>query len=354
MIGFLPERIYNLVKNDTEYLKLESDIKEKIIKDDLVEYIIAYELCKKENPYIQNSYDDIVKRLIQDPAMVRELTILETVDENTLLTLLTNETDIENKLLFYIQILGVLYTSFTDSQRIKYINDYINLFEAEKDNNHFSEKLYIEYFNYKCFLLKQTIQDKNFQFEENTFSQFIENVDALINEIMNYFPNNNAYIKNYLYHYKIFNIFDYLANIYEYVGISEIFLNIIEFNLPKILANNEFKYSNFNFYTMQLYDLIVKVYFDCRDEKALVYLSKIITMINDSVKPENRRSTIKALNFYNKVLNFSYLNFIMKYKALLDFYLPNFPLKLDINLFSSKELEIINRFSSASDSIYGQ
>lgn len=350
MIGFLPERVYRIVKNDPEFKEWEIKLNEAIRSDDMVERIIKEETVGlNSDMQLLAKRDAVFKRLLS-PDLERNVKIMETNDETTLLEMLQTETDLENKLFIYQNLIGIVYYLSTNPKVLAYIREFVKLVEESKQT--FSEKIHEEYFTYKCFLIKSELFDSpRTRLNIGMFQEYCNQMDVMINEICTRFDGTN-YIINLMHHCKVFQMFDFFATMLDYFGPRRELVTIIEKEVLPNLKANEFKYAEFNYYKIQQLDAIAKFFFDLRSDRFFVFLGQIIDTINSSFEPENRLNTNKALNYYNDSLTIYYLNLVTKYRHVVEVELPEYPKKINLEKMTKKELDITSSFLSSTDILH--
>ena len=332
MFGFLPEKVYAKVKNDANYIAYETQINAAIASSCLVERIVKEEQLDKAT--LLTARNEAITRLCTEEEQ-RSVTIMETSDKATLLSMLETETDAENTMLIYQQLVGIcLFASNPEAK--PYMDEYI--FLCENTDNDFCEKIWEEYYTFVCF---ETIfiQFKDKIFSTTGFDELKELMDAKAAEIENRFGN-SSYICDLIEHIKIKMSFYYLGYLLDNFGTISPIGNIIENKILPYVENISFKYSAFNLFKLRIYECTAKYYFDMRSRKYFDALDKTVNLINLAMAPANKAETVKAVNYYNDRLGFDMLNLLAMYRKITITLLPEFKNKVNVSLLTQDEKDI--------------
>ena len=332
MFGFLPEKVYAKVKNDANYITYEAQINAAVASNCLVERIVKEEQLDKVT--LLATRNEVITRLCTEEEQ-RSVTIMETSDKATLLSMLETETDAENTLLIYQQLVGICLFASNPEAR-PYMDEYI--FMCENTNNDFCEKIWEEYFTFVCFKkIFELFADKIFRMEDfDTLKNLMEIKGAEIKERFK----GSDYITDLIEHIKIKMSFYYLGYLLDNFGTISPIGSIIENKILPYIENISFKYSSFNLFKLRIYDCTAKYYFDVRSRKYFEALDKTISLINLSIVPINKAGTIKAVNYYNDRLGFDMLNLLAMYRKITTTLLPEFRNKIDLTNLTQDELDI--------------
>lgn len=344
MLGFLPERVYRAVKDDVEFQAWEIALNEAIESDDLVQRVVKEESFGENGGLEWVAKRDAVFDRLLTPVLRRNARIMETNDESALLAMLEAETDIENRLFIIQNLIGVVYYLSDDPKILEYMQEFIR--QVEAGDLQFSEKILEEYFTYRCFQIKREIFHKpRTRFRLGMFKDYCEQMDGIIEMILRRCPE-REYAINLFRHCKVLQMAEFFASLLDRFGPRYELIPMIDNEvLPQLTANN-FKYDDFGYHKIMLYDSIAKYFFDLRHHRFFFVLDDIIGMINASFRPENRRKTVKALNYYNDCLIIYYLNLVTKYRKVLE-KIPNYPGKIDLKMMSAEEKQITATFKSS-------
>jgi hypothetical protein len=345
VIGFLPERVFRILKEDSEYQEWESALNNALQSDDFVERIVKEEEINDNGGIELLAKRDAIFTRVLSPVLLRNAKIMETNDETVLMEMLKTEADLENKLFIYQNLIGIVHYLSTEPAVLQYIEEFIRLIEESKQV--FSEKLHEEYFTYKCFLIKhEQFNHPDRHLTIGMFQDYCKQMDVMIEGICTLFGHTD-YIVNLMRHCKVFQMFDFFATMMDYFGPCQELAAVVEEEVLPILAVNTFKYSEFNYYKLQLLDAIAKCFFDLRSEKYFDILGMIVEMINRSFTPDNREQSVKALNYLNDRWTMYYLQMVTKYRHIVECKIPEFPQKIVLEHMSAGEKAMTADFNSS-------
>jgi hypothetical protein len=345
MIGFLPERVYRILKEDSEYQQWESALNNALQSDDFVERIVKEEEIINNGGMELLAQRDAIFSRILSPVLLRNAKIMDTNDETVLMKMLEAETDLENKLFIYQNLIGIVHYLSTEPAVLQYIEEFIHLLEESKQV--FSEKLHEEYFTYKCFLIKhEQFNQTNTHFTIGMFQDYCKQMDVMIDGICTLFGHSD-YIVNLMRHCKVFQMFDFFATMLDYFGPCQQLVTVVEEEILPNLSANTFKYSEFNYYKLQLLDAIAKYFFDLRSEKYFDTLGTIVEMISRSFTPSKREQSVKALNYLNDRWTMYYLQLVTKYRHIVECEISEFPQKIALENMSAGENAMTADFNSS-------
>ena len=332
MFGFLPEKVYAKIKDDANYIAYETQINAAVASSCLVGRIVKEEQLDKAT--LLAARNEAITRLCTEEEQ-RSVTIMETSDKAALSSMLETETDAENTLLIYQQLVGIcLFASNPEAK--PYMDEFI--FMCENTNNDFCEKVWEEYFTFVCFEeIISLFENKIFNF--NGFDELQSLMEAKAAEVEARFGN-SSYIRDMIEHIKIKMSFYYLGYLLDNFGTISPIGVIIENKILPYVENIQFKYSAFNLFKLRIYDCTAKYYFDMRNRKYFDALDKTISLINLSMMPANKAETVKAVNYYNDRLGFDMLNLLAMYRKITTQLLPEFRNKIDLTNLTQDEIDI--------------
>ena len=343
MLGWIPERVYALVKDDKKYQEWVAALHGCIRSDDIVGRILDEEKARVGlGPKLPIEREAIVR--LCPPELVREYDYTYMNAAEPLIAALETETDQENRLYICQMLAGAIYRP-TKPEGLKYVNQYIEEYEAAKKKN-FSEKIHEEYFTFKCQL---HLNDKFFckmpRLRIGDMNAFAKWMDELAAPITKRFGE-SEYITKLIAHCKVRQVFYFLAHAIEVLGPRRDIGYIIKTEVLPSLEAIEFEYADFNHYKMQIYDMICKYYFDLRDPLFHEWLKKCTELIDLSFT--DKEKSCKALNYYNDILGIHYLTLVTKYRQLTEVYMPWCDHNVNTDLMSDLEKRFTDTFESAS------
>lgn len=314
MITWLPERIYNRVKDNEDFKIAESNLLnvynlETLGLEDYRDTLKHSEELKVYLSVVANNIPDY---------MQRELTIIQTEDELSLLTMLRNEKDIENILMIYYQLIDNPYIQ-KPNKNLEYRTKYIELVEAS--DIEFSTRIWVKYFQFKA--------------KANVGLPFVDFLEYL--KSINVPNKEEPYVYDIITHKTLDEIHYWLtihnATIEDCINIE---------NFVKSLT---FKYDKFNLYTLRIKKELFLVYFYERNFlESRRILHELVEYINWGIS--NPEYTNKALNHHNLVLNKCFNEELGFFSELLK-YLPN--LHMEIPEYSTKDRFAINNQETLND-----
>lgn len=261
MLVWLPERIYEAVKNDTSFIAAEGAMKTQIV----LSAFQSYRSYLETHPTVQ-VYLDTVKSLLPDP-LKRELAIMQTEEESHLLHLLASETDIENILMIYYQLIDFPY--FGKPLGREYKRKYLELLNK---NSHatFSARVYVKAMQYEA------------QITDKTLPELLDFLNAFIVRF------EDDYSRDFALHKRETELL-YWAETHKLTRTERRML--YDSRLP-------FKYDAFTIYRLQLIkQLFLHAFYDREFLEAKEYLDAVFDLLRYATA--NKGQTIKSLTHHN-------------------------------------------------------
>jgi hypothetical protein len=333
MIIFLPERVYEEVKNDGEFIAINGE---------LVNYVhvsnTSFEdhLNKTTNwpgTNLPQRYMSLVKSKVNE-VYQREIDIMEDTGETSLLKRLESETDVENILMIYYKLIDVYITNAIKNAEFR--KKYTDLVEQHKGRQ-FSTRVWVKYSQYKAkekvgqYLFDNPTEDELM----GIFNEYMVYLDSLIAEI----PNSDTdYVHNILQHKKLDEIQNILSTMlvnYSQRDTLSLFMDLVLRTVNSI----EFKYKLFNLYTLRIMKDVFFHYFFVRDfENCKASLTRIVQYINWALN--NKEYAIKSLSHHNLILISNFVEEVGFFSRLLSCF-PDFPENLVMTYpFNSRFYEL--------------
>ena len=341
MLSYLPEKVYESIKNNKDYALLADELTEKIFgKDEDICFVQSLLDYVSENPLIEQiqkaSYDMVDKK------QHKMLDILFT-DDYECTEEEFNNLPIEAKLYYiYTQERGDTTLTVSFGERVK---RFLKLYEEIKNKEDISDFIHIVKYTYVLF--NEMIEtQKEYPHYENVVKKWFELEEKEYKEIFNYVSDSSDSVKNILYHKRIQMVAIYFELFGQFIDSDnkDILNKFVE-----MMDNKEFKYNDFNWFKISFNYMMFQYYIDNVDyENALKHFSNVYNLVEYSFK--NKRYAIKALNHFNKAFLGEYLGFVRYFFVFVTRLLPSikaYLIKEIGNLKDQDKLFIYNDISDA-------
>lgn len=311
MLAYLPEKIYETIKNNEEFAEFIASSGNKIFGDEHISFVKSFLLYDDDNLNIQDiqkkSYEIIDKKYHK---------ILDILFNSNYVY---NEEELKNESL-ETQMLALYETYNGDmcltEEFLERIKKFIQLYKQLTDTEEVSDFIHIIYYS---FILIQEIFKMR---EDLTFTQ--EEVQNWLNLEEKEFAETMKKIhlmdsaKNILYDKRCQMLIYFFEMSGQFMTNNIGLIPIIESKLE----NQDFKYNNFNWFKILFYQLSFEICLDyCEYEMALQYFQKIYSLIIFSF--QNKKYAMKALNHFNKAFLDEYLGYLRYFYVMLERFIPN-------------------------------
>lgn len=345
---FLPEIIYNEVKQDTKYLEITKRVTDQL--DSKMNCIIEYnELVNNQEIY--NEINDYMKQNLSDKNLkiwecfCADVTYNDDQDgwQQTEDIIQTHKRDVDLDVKMYAYYMELANTQDHESERwINNIEESIKIWENNQDKT-FDPRLYTKYYWDKheqfCFHLKEKKTSVIDAFQEYT------KIDAEIKKFLRT-KHESDYFWNIINHKTLYTIVMFWGSINNRTlddkHDSERVLAALD---TKIFTLPNYKYNSFNMHLMEWLWINFKWLMDTKQiNKAMMVWEIIMNTLHESTK--NKPNMIKALNHHN----FSYLaNFLLHVTNLREIEkmfvnsIPGFQERLPNMNWTQSEFDVINK-----------
>jgi hypothetical protein len=346
MFIFLPERVYEQVKDEQNFITLTSELVQYIDIDNISFEEYHIKTATWHDTDIPERYVAFVKSKVAQEYQ-REIDIMADKNEVSLLSRLEAETDVENILMIYYHLMEEVYITNV-IKHTEFRNKYIELVE-QQTNKEFSTRVWVKYFQYKAKAEVDRYSFENLSEDEliTLFKEYVAYLDTLITVVP---KSNMVYTANILKHKKLDEIHSMLKTVLlkrNQMDNLTLFFDCVMQNVNAV----KFKFELFNLYTLRIMREIFFHYFFVRDfENCKKYLTKITEYISWAFN--NKKYSIKSLTHHNLRLISNFMQEVGFFSTLLA-HLPDFPVN---NLeqyptndkfceFNKEALENFNTFS---------
>lgn len=341
MIFWLPEAVYTEVKDEEQFKQLESKILSKmnssVLKEDLV---VASNTLSKDN---DSDYVDLVQYLNKYSSFYTLMSSADSIEvANNLIETSGSITDI----LYARYSLEATLLAPTDQNRhellldTEYTNnikEFITLVDSKKG---LDLRLHLKAFQYKAFILRQEALNAEVSFEDYFFK-----LSVMLDEYLN--KNSGEYFSNILKHKYVYELQQYIDSIPSLNLVSVDIIDEMYSQVKGLLDKYTFKYSDINYYKVQLYLSIFELYLDNSNlTKAEEILEEIKLMVETGLSEEGREMLFKALTHQNLELTSTFLLTL----NLINHIFKVFDIELKLPLTESeKDVVVNNNFSILND-----
>ena len=296
MNNFLPERIYNKVKDIADYQVIDKLINDnKTACVDIVSFLMSDDILSEKFADAKSKLSMIIRQNCPIDYYL-QYQVMFINDEQSLLNTLSLTSDVETKLMIYQE----LYSFMNKLTFEQYMQEYIILYEANS-NIYLSSKMHIEYFLFKCFFYR-----RNVIINSNMVQDFIEFMNTLIDQIKSECDLDTL---NHLFVRQLAEFFADAANIAKNDNIIVDYIKQYPLTIPN------FEYKNYSYHVMQLEDKLFDLYFSVRDfDNAYKTIQRLIVYMNNALL--DKKQLIQGLNFYDYNVSLQLLALITKYKQI--------------------------------------
>ena len=337
---FFPERVYlslQYVDGSDDLLK---EIDEFMASDSLAEYSKKSRYLFDVN-YNRKALSEIAKMrgmLVDHPNYQREMNIVFLGSKISTINVedYTSDDDVENVLMFYYFYAEYCFNNCGNKEAADlYINKYLELFNQNKDFE-YSDRIYVKVLQYEWEHNKEKFYEAINKKEKTAavgFSEFNSYIKQSYNEMLSrYHKLQNDSFKEVMKHKFIQEYYNWLkaSNDFMINCTSADIILMMQYIEAEIMQLG-YKYENFNYNLFMTYYYLFMNYFEVRDfNNAARMLKTNINLINYAY--ENFGLTLKSLTHHNFHFENEFLRMAMFYSIMLEDYLPDFPVKINIDL----------------------
>jgi len=332
MIYYLPERIYEILKDNNEVTNKLKNLEYKFSEfDNFKDYISGYSRLENGDPEMKalhNEIDNLIKNLLYDkPILLKEFSINNgdlSVDDMINMFNFFDEKqgiDLENK--FYL-LSNIINKSEDHNISERYIETYVSLYETTLDNvkKDLSKYIHLKYMYSKIYIISKYWIDFEDTGENTWISRYLDTVYAECIKAYNITNDKditlNYYLEALTTGIKRLNYNREYNKLYDTIWLNEVMIHI-ELGL---LSNNDdeinFQYEEFNSGYLLLLDEMATIF--CLHSYKIPFLfilGYIVKYINNSF--ENKKTLLRGLSYYDKVNHNMYALIVSKYLKLTEF-----------------------------------
>jgi hypothetical protein len=343
MFLWLPERIYNNIKDNKEYLSIIKPIEDKLAEiDDLVLFNNVYVDGSILNPadfWLKSNLSGLDKKLY---SII--MTDFSSFSKDDIIKFLNDEQDIENKLFILYEAESSLVGN-PDDFYFELVGNFIEIVDKNSETI-FSERIYVKYLQYKSLLIRRNILTSSEFVGVSEFDSFFNYIMEIKNKICNLFSNSD-YIRNIICHKVIFEVmlFSFYVMFNHVLTLKNNELNYIHNKCLSLCYNTDdnpikFKYSGSSPYEIGMMYVIFQHFIVRSDLLESVSIhNMIVDRCNEMLK--NKKLLIKASLHHNldDLLSVLLSMFVVNKINLL---LPTFyTSKIDETLLTENEKKVI-------------
>lgn len=310
MLLYLPERIYNVIKDDENYKIMAEKATKQIFGENDIDFLKIIYNYENSNEIIKELQNYIYKNTPEKYHLELKLSFSDDLSE---FEKDFDKMDMETKLYWLCEMEdgNMSLTKDFNSRNMKFLRLYRNNVLPEKEK--YSEFLHCMYYSKLIYekIIEYTEKEKNFHLVKD----FFEYEAKIFNEIIE-FSNLEAF-KHMMYSKReqMFLLF------YEFIG--QFCLEYIETNdfIKKCLINKNFKYNSNNYFKLMFYSLCFQQLIDKFDlNNAKICLDNIMDIINYNFN--NKSYAVSALNHYNNAFIDEFLNYTKFIYNIIKKYMP--------------------------------
>ena len=333
MLNYLPERIYQKIKDDPRW-----DEVDKLINDQfkscgtLVDVVLFDENSKKYKLYDYQKYLDTLNALVDEKCpeykVQLRITLDNSLDKDHFLALLDEAEfkEYDRETMLYI-LSYLISTSYDDKTFNIYQKQYVQLYESIglEERKTLSNYINLKYINAK-------VEDYSINLAPRNEDYLVQTI-KLLNHLYEEFK---QVIDKDLLSYIYIEIFDHtMTNAFLYVA-NDILLyeKLPEIVIPEDIKNNKYKGLSIN--ELGIIDKEFELFMAVRDfESAAKKYDEAIEWINESLR--HPQELFKVLRIYDKVMAPNYCALLRRYVKIMDKYLnEDDDLKININSFDKE------------------
>ncbi len=311
MLSYLPENLYNILKNDAEYHKIVEECTNNVFSYDDVCFINSLIKYDDGDENIEK-----VKKITYEKIDPKYHQILDVImNNNVRYDEKHKNDDVE------LQLLSMYYanngdTSLTSEFKQRVLR-FLELYGNNRDNN---LSAYVHIIAYTYYIFREIYKIlNNGVYEKQDLDNFLnyENESYLyLNKLL---ETENESVKNIMYHKRIQMLtifFEICGHLFMREDLSLIAL------LEEKMNISEFKYNEFNWFKVIFNQLVFQHYVDRGlYQDSIKYFSQIYNLICFSF--ENKKYAIKSLNHFNKAFLDDYIFYLKHFYNFIYKHLPS-------------------------------
>jgi len=315
MLSYLPEKVYETIKNNKDYALLADELTEQMFgKDDNICFVQSLMDYVSENPIVKKLQEESYKMVDKKYHKLLEISFSDNFiyDEENF-----KNAPIEMKLYgLYVEENGDTTLTYDFEKRVE---KFLNLYNTISNKDEVSEFIHIIKYTYVLFDKMMKIRD-NYPYSKEDINEWLKVEEKEYNELKELLGDCSDSVKNILYHKRIqmmtifFELFVQFVIRYDDYELIELFESNIDIK--------DFKYNDFNWFKILFNQICFQFFIDNADYvNALKYFSNVYNLIEYSFN--NRRYAMKSLNHFNKAFLGEYLGFVRYLYVFIERLLPS-------------------------------
>ena len=295
MVNYLPERIYNKIKDDERFIELDKVIQDFFASLNTLTDIVYKDTGTRNNENLYNLYISTINSLVDEYCpeykLQTRITIDPTITKDQLIGWYESDNmdyDLETK--FYI-LSYIINNSFQDRTFAKYQNEYFKLYDSltDEQTGEFPSYIHLKYMVSKVerYAVEDAPKDMTF------ISKVTELLDYLYNKL--YLKIGNPLIK-----YAYIELYDHnIGNALQYIDDWKVYEQIRTTNLREDLIDESF--DGYSIPQLGIIDKKFEMAFSIRDfDMAYTHYKEACEFIDKAM--ENPSKLFETLCIYDKIM----------------------------------------------------
>lgn len=310
MLIYLPERLYENLKNDEKYHQLSKDYTEEFIHNN--DFLNIIRQFTKVNPKLLSLFEYIRESLPKNQKIEFDIVMSHNLKE---FQDKFDEMDVETKIYYlYAYDDGDMSWNEDAEKRNKLC---IKLYEDNILNNDYICSYFIHTIYYLRIVYELIFKYTNRNISLKEFKNFVKEENEIFNKMMA--KSSNESFKHIMYSKREQMYGLYLEFIGQFIDDEKIYQLLWE-----IVDNKEFKYNYFSYFKLSFFLIFFQKYADIGDiTNAKKCLDKLLELISYAF--EHKNDACDSLNHYNKAFIDDFLilskfvyDMVSKYMPILD------------------------------------
>lgn len=317
MILYLPERLYDEIKDNQDFIDISEQMEDIYTEKNTFEHAITTNwVDNDEIKALGIKLDKLIETFFKDkPNYIEEYKINngKYSKQEMIVKYETGNSEVydyENK---FFLLSNILNKSYEDGTYTEYMKPYVNLFEStsleEKKEMNLSKYIWLKYMHAKLYVMATKINFVDMKWDKSFADQALQLLDEL-----NVYDDTDIFENSFLEAY-LEAVQTVMVNIPKLP--SQEILNLLG-RVNGIVNEKSFQYYNCSFSVLSYMDTINNLYLFKGDFTAFHHMtSTIVDYINDSLY--YIENTLRGLSYYDKSNHAMYAILIRKYLKLTDY-----------------------------------
>ena len=341
MFNYLPERIYNKVKDDKRYKHIDLMINSSKLKCQTLYSMIMFDANVKDSELFKElfpQYEQLIKELA--PAELGLFNMINNVYSYEDLKDYANKINYPELKLFALSY--VIHGSFVVREHLENMTKYAEYYETLDKATLSNMSKYVHY----AYLIYSTFANVSKCPVDDIFDVHLPKLAKTKDSLMKY---TDTDILNHYYLIALSNLVNIGTS--RTANDKKVLRQLEFYDVFSIVTNLEFQYTKHSYFVLHIIDSLMGLYLSARNHQKVLELIKFVVDYINNIYAGNMNYLNKGLSFYDKEMHMHFGILLFKYYEIVNNLLPkgtfefkNIPQE-DIDMLEGLERLVLSKAS---------